>query len=111
MTFFQYILIALVLGLLFVYARYFKLLYQRLFFILLFCTGIYLIIFHEITNDLATFLGITRGADLIFYTFVLFSFFIYIYLFQRIRILENNVVRLVREDAIKNAGKPDQTNS
>ena len=63
-------------------------------------TGIVFVIFNEITDKMAHFMGISRGADMIFYLGILFLFFLILKLYSRLRRLEQNLTDLVRKKSI-----------
>jgi len=75
-----------------------------LILILLFLiTGVVFVIFNEITDKMAHFLGIGRGADMIFYLGLLFLFFLMLKLYARLRRVEENLTELVRKKSIEDA--------
>jgi len=61
--------------------------------------GIFFILFPEYTNKIAKWLGVGRGADLLFYICILFFLFIILKLFSRIRRLEDKMTELIRQQA------------
>ena len=63
--------------------------------------AIFFILFPEYTNDIASRLGVGRGADLLFYICILFFLFAIMKLFARIRRLEKTLTDLVRQQAKK----------
>jgi len=63
--------------------------------------GVVFVIFNEITDKMAHFLGISRGADMIFYLGILFLFFLILKLYARLRRLEQNLTELVRKKSIE----------
>ena len=65
--------------------------------------GIFFILFPDYTNVVAKKLGVGRGADLLFYSCILFFLFIILKLFARLKRLEDKITELVRQQAIKNA--------
>ena|SRR5688572_6798360 len=65
--------------------------------------AIFFILFPERTNDIAKFMGVGRGADLLFYICILLFLFIILKLFARIRRLEKTVTDLVRYQAQSDA--------
>lgn len=65
--------------------------------------GIFFIIFPEYANSLAHYLGVGRGADLLFYSCILFFLFIVLKLFARIRRLESAFTEFVRQQAKQEA--------
>lgn len=72
-----------------------------LFLIFLFLvTGIVFVMFNEITDKIAHFLGISRGADMIFYLGILFLFFLILKLYSRLRRIEQSLTELVRKKSI-----------
>jgi SAM-dependent methyltransferase len=72
MTRFQILAIAFMLFILISYLKRFRRpALDKLFIGLLLATGIFFLLYPEVTNQLAHFLGIGRGADLIFYLAIL----------------------------------------
>ncbi|HUR65942.1 MAG TPA: DUF2304 domain-containing protein [Chitinophagaceae bacterium] len=71
--------------------------------------GIFFILFPEYTNTIAQKLGVGRGADLLFYSCILFFLFIILKLFARIRRLEDKMTDLVREQAKEKATDMKET--
>ena len=63
--------------------------------------GVVFVIFNEITDKMAHFLGISRGADMIFYLGILFLFFLILKLYSRLRKIEQNLTELVRKKSIE----------
>lgn len=61
--------------------------------------GIFFILFPDYTNLIAKKLGVGRGADLLFYSCILFFLFIILKLFARMKRLEDKITELVREQA------------
>lgn len=70
--------------------------------------AIFFILVPDYTNDIARYLGVGRGADLLFYICILFFLFIILKLFSRIRRLEKTLTDLIREQAKKEAGRPGE---
>jgi hypothetical protein len=82
-----------------------------LILILLFLiTGVVFVIFNEVTDKIAHFLGIGRGADMIFYLGLLFLFFLMLKLYARLRRVEENLTELVRKKSIEDAEELDKKN-
>ena len=78
-----------------------------LFFLLLMISAaIVFIIWPDVTNKIANWLGVGRGADLIFYTSILIFWFVILKLYTRIRQLEKSFTQIIREDALKKATPP-----
>lgn len=61
----------------------------------------------EWTMPIANALGIARGADLVFYTSILGMFIGFFAVYVRLRRLESEITRLVRELALRTPQKPD----
>ena len=59
----------------------------------------------ELTNKLAAKVGVGRGVDLVFYISILIIWFVLIKLYARIRVLEENYTRTVRDNALSKAVK------
>ena len=73
-------------------------------------TGVVFVIFNEITDKMAHFLGINRGADMIFYLGILFLFFLILKLYARLRRVEENLTELVRKKSIEEAEELEEKN-
>ena len=65
--------------------------------------GIFFIMFPDYTNTIARKLGVGRGADLLFYSCILFFLFIILKLFARIRRLETKLTEMARREAKEEA--------
>lgn len=63
------------------------------------CSGIF-IVWPDTTNTIARWLGVGRGADLVFYLSILIFWFVVLKLYARIRKLEQVVTEVIRKDAI-----------
>jgi hypothetical protein len=73
-----------------------------LFFVLI-ASAILFIISPEITSKIAAKMGVGRGVDLVFYISILIFWFILLKLFARIRRLEQQFTKIVRDDALDKA--------
>lgn len=99
----QVLLVSLVL-LLFVYLRFFRnRVFNALFFFSFFLLGIVFVLRPSLSQSLATFFGVGRGVDLIFYFLFIAVFFLFIAVFQKMRHLGKTIIDLVREKAIDEA--------
>ena len=109
MTKFQVLGIASLLFILISYLRKFRRpALDKLFIGLLMATGIFFVLDPEVTNQLAHFLGIGRGADLIFYLAILGFGYITLLLYSKIKKLEDQLTQIVRKqslESIKLTGK------
>ena len=56
----------------------------------------------NITNIIANFLGIGRGADLIFYVSIIVLFYLIFRIYIKLEKIERNITKVVRRDAIDN---------
>jgi hypothetical protein len=74
--------------------------------------AIYCIIFPDSTSLIANKLGVGRGTDMLFYTCILLFLFLFMKLFARIKRLENQLTKLIREQAKSSAiyTKKDESN-
>lgn len=66
------------------------------------------IAFPDIPGLIAKFLGIGRGADLVFYLAILFMFGAFFLVYLRFRRLDEQITRLVRHLAIRDAKEPGE---
>src|SRR5262249_24185668 len=66
-------------------------------------TGIYLVVFPERTNQLAHFVGVGRGADLIFYCWLIISISVSLNLRLQIFELQGHITDLARQMALDSA--------
>ncbi len=73
---------------------------DRIIYLLCALVGIILVIDPPLTTQIANWLGIGRGADLLFYLFIIASLFYVVATRSRIRRLEQQITRLVQQNAI-----------
>jgi len=85
----------------YMYLRLRSTLFDLLLIFLFLVTGIVFVMFNEITDKIAHFLGISRGADMIFYLGILFLFFLILKLYARLRRIEQSLTELVRKKSIE----------
>jgi len=82
---------------------------QRLYDIVLLSSmvllAITLVLFPAITNSVAKWLNVGRGADLIFYLSILTFWYLSLKLYVRVRRLERLFTEIVRNDALKEVHK------
>jgi len=101
MTLIQVILSAgIIIIAIYMYLRLRSTIFDLILILLFLVTGIIFVIFNEITDKMAHFLGISRGADMIFYLGILFLFFLILKLYTRLRRVEENLTELVRKRSI-----------
>ena len=97
----QVVLIGGVVGIFLYYISRFRSAFIDLLILVIFSgLAIFFILFPEYTNIIAKKLGVGRGADLLFYSCILFFLFILIKLFARIRRLEKTLTDMVRKQAM-----------
>ena len=70
---------------------------------LFFALGVFFVLFPETTNKIAHWVGVSRGADLLFYSGILFLFFLILKLYSRLRRVEQKFTELVRNKSIEEA--------
>ncbi len=73
---------------------------DRIIYVVCALVGIVLVIDPPLTTQIANWLGIGRGADLLFYLFIIASLFYIVATRSRIRRLEQQITRLVQQNAI-----------
>jgi hypothetical protein len=73
---------------------------RRLFGAVIVLTGVAAVLFPDATNWAARLVGVTRGADLLLYLFVMVFLFTTASLYQRIHQLETQITELTREIAL-----------
>jgi small membrane protein len=101
MTLIQVILSAgIIIIAVYMYLRLRSTLFDLILIFLFLVTGIVFVIFNEVTDKMAHFMGISRGADMIFYLSILFLFFLILKLYSRLRRVEQNLTELVRKKSI-----------
>jgi small membrane protein len=61
----------------------------------------------ELTGVVARALGIGRGTDLVLYFAILFMIFGFFAVYVRLRRIESDMTKLVRELAVRSASEPD----
>ena len=104
MSIFQIILIAGILLLIIIYFTQLRSrLFDRILFVFLFAVGLVFIFLPDLTTKIAHVLGIGRGADFLFYLFIILAFYAFILLYSKLRKFENTLTEIIRQDAIKNA--------
>jgi hypothetical protein len=109
MTRFQLILIASLLFILISYFRRFRRqALDKIFVVLMLVAGIFLVLYPETTNRLAHYLGIGRGADLIFYMAVVGFGYLVLVLYSKIKKLEDQLATLVRKQSLESANFGDK---
>ena len=102
MNFFQIIITLLIVVLLISISRSRVVILERFFYILISLIGLYFIFFPESASAIAKLVGIGRGADLVFYLFILFTWFWFSSSSLKMRRIERKITDIVRTMAIEN---------
>lgn len=79
--------------------------------VLFFLAGTFFILFPDTTNDIANFVGVSKGANLFLYTAILFLFFLILKLYSRLRRVEEKFTELVRNKSLEEAEDLSETTS
>jgi hypothetical protein len=109
MTKFQVILIAVLLFILLSYLRRFRRsVIDKILIFAMLLVGIVFVLYPDLTNQIAHFLGIGRGADLIFYLAILGFAYLAIVLYSKIKKLEDQMATLVRKQSLDAANLSDK---
>jgi hypothetical protein len=74
---------------------------DKILFGLILASGIFFILYPEVTNQMAHFLGIGRGADLIFYMAILGFGYLALILYSKIRKLEDQLTAIIRHQSLE----------
>ena len=111
MTIIQIILaIGVILIAIYMYLRLRSGLFDVILIGLFFVVGTFFVLFPETTNDIAHFVGVSKGANLFLYTAILFLFFLILKLYSRLRKVEEKFTELVRNKSLEEAEEPDKKN-
>jgi hypothetical protein len=79
-----------------------KLVFDRIIFIIGAVVGIFLVFFPGVSTVIANWMGIGRGADLVFYLFIIVSLFYFVSVNAEIRNLQKQITELTRTQALAN---------
>ena len=71
--------------------------------VLFFLAGTFFVLFPDTTNDIAHFVGVSKGANLFLYTAILFLFFLILKLYSRLRRVEEKFTDFVRNKSLEEA--------
>ena len=111
MTIIQIILtIGIMLIAVYMYLRLRSSLFDVILIALFFAAGIFFIFFPETTTEIAHWVGVSRGADLLSYSGILFLFFLILKLYSRLRRVEQKFTELVRNKSIEEAEDLEEKN-
>ena len=97
----QLILIIGLLAILISYFRWFRsAVMDKLLIACILAAGIFLVVFPDLTNKLAVSMGVGRGADLIFYLFIVAFCYLILLVYAKIKKLEQQLAELARRQAL-----------
>jgi len=80
---------------------------KRLSAVALFLLLVFLVLFPDMSNQIANKVGVGRGVDLLFYLSHLFLLLLIVALWRRLNVLSETVTKLARDIAVENARKPE----
>lgn len=76
---------------------------SRLVMIGILLIGILFVLYPDLSGKLAHLVGVGRGADLVIYMFIIFSFIFGVYLYAKFRKLKEEHAELIKKMAVENA--------
>jgi small membrane protein len=76
---------------------------------LMLLSGIFFVLYPDLTTIIARYLGIGRGTDLIFYLAILGFGYMILVLYSKIKNLEDQITSLVRKQALENISNGKNT--
>jgi len=110
MNLIQILLILVAVTFLLVYLGYFRsVLRDRLIAVAIAASAVLAVLFPDVTTTVANEVGVGRGTDLILYLLVVGSVFAVVMITTRLMSIENTLTELVRQMAISNAERPENT--
>ena len=71
-------------------------------------SAVVFVVWPDLTQNLAKFLGVGRGADLVFYISILIFWFVVLKLYSRVRSLEQKLTETIRKNAIEKVEKEEK---
>ena len=75
---------------------------------LFFAAGIFFVLFPDTTNNIAHWVGVSKGANLLLYSAILFLLFLILKLYSRLRRIEQKFTELVRNKSIEEVEELDK---
>jgi small membrane protein len=99
----QVLFIAALIFILINYFRRFRsMAIDKILISLMLLSGIFFVLYPDLTTKIARYLGIGRGTDLIFYLAILGFGYMILVLYSKIKNLEDQITSLVRKQALEN---------
>ena len=77
-------------------------LFERVVIVLITLAGVYFVLFPETSSNIAHLVGIGRGADLVFYLFIIFSLFWFSSISTKMNRTDRKLTEIVRANAVTN---------
>lgn len=103
----QLILIVGLLAILVSYFRWFRsAVVDKLLIVCIMAAGVFMVAFPELTNKLAAALGVGRGADLVFYLFIVGFCYLMLLIYAKIKRMERQLAELARKQALMEVKSP-----
>lgn len=100
----QIILLLALIIILISYFRWFRsAVFDKILIAVIFLAGIIFVLFPDFTTKISSFLGVGRGADLLFYLAIVSFSYLIMLLYSKIKKLENQIAELVRSQALAGA--------
>jgi hypothetical protein len=98
--------IILLISLIIIFISYFRwfrsAVLDKILIAAIFFFGISFVIFPDFTTRISSFLGVGRGADLLFYMAIVSFSYLIMLLYSKIKKLEGQLAELVRSNALEN---------
>lgn len=94
----------------YMYIRLKSTIFDLILIALFFIVGIFFVLFPDTTNDIAHFVGVSKGANLLSYSAIMFLFFLILKLYSRLRKVEEKFTELVRSKSLEEAKEPEDKN-
>lgn len=92
----------------YMYIRLRNSIFDIILIVLFFLAGTFFVLFPDTTNDIAHFVGVSKGANLFLYTAILFLFFLILKLYSRLRRVEEKFTEFVRNKSLEEAEELDK---
>ena len=92
----------------YMYIRLRSSIFDIVLIVVFFLAGTFFVLFPDTTNDIAHFVGVSKGANLFLYTAILFLFFLILKLYSRLRRVEEKFTELVRNKSLEEAEELDK---
>lgn len=81
---------------------------NRILFIILFISSLVFVLFPDLSNQIAHWLGVDTGADLVFYVSIVIFYSVFIFLYSKIKRIQETQTKMIRKAAIEKAIEPEK---